>query len=98
MELKIIQTQTIIKDVKDMTHIDTESGDFVQTDFDNEIETFISGLVEEDKFPMSMNFLATDGKLMCVILYAEMSPQQKNAMSAQKSGLTLLKEKIITPS
>lgn len=92
-----MNTQTIIKNVNDLKCTD-EEGDFIQTEFDSEIESFVSGLLDEGKFPMSMNFFATSEKLCCVIMFAEMTEQQKTQVRAQKSGLSILSEKIVTPS
>ena len=85
--------QTITKDVNALVHIDDKS-DFIQTEFDAEIQSFINSLVEDYQLPVSTSFMTSNEKIICVITYVEMTDEQKQAMSAQKSGLTLLKQKL----
>lgn len=86
-------TQTIIKPIDGMSHMDN-AGDFIQTEFDNEIESFITGLIEEEKQLMALNFMTCGNNLVCVIMYIEPTTEQKTMLRAQKSGLAVLGEKL----
>ena len=88
--------QTITRSIAELKHMD-ENGDFQQTDFDNEVQGFIESIIEDDHVPLATHFLTSGDNLICIIQYVEMTPEMKKQASAQKSGLTLLNNKIVSP-
>lgn len=86
-----MQIQTIIKDVEELKSID-EDGNFTSTSFDDEVASFISGIIENDHYPMSVSYLSESGKVIAIITYAEMTQEMKMQNASIKSGISLAKD------
>lgn len=89
--------QTIIYNVDELNGKDGD-GNFIQTDFDAEIESFIDSIMNDKKMVRQISFMTTEGKLIACISYSDMNEQEKQILSAKKSGLHIVSEKLSTPT
>lgn len=85
--------QTIISDIDKLVSKD-DDGNFIQTDFDIEVESFIDSLLADKKMVRQISFFTAGSKLISVISFSDMSEQEKKMISAQKSGLHILNDKM----
>ena len=76
--------QTIISDIDTLVSKDDE-GNFIQTDFDSEVESFIDSLLVDKKMVRQISFFTAGSKLISVISFSEMSYKEISGRKAQKA-------------
>jgi hypothetical protein len=85
--------QTITAEAESLKHKD-DNGDFVQTDFDSEIENFFESIMNDGKMVRNCTIVPCGSRIVAVLSYSDMTDHEKKMLSAQKSGLHILEGKL----